>query len=192
MINVPAIPNSPDELDYSLLDLAPRLPQPFTSLAVLNLGAGNGEGIFSQQIQEFPFHHLVNVEIHPDALFQLSHHPFASPSIEFINADALEYVRTLPDKSFDVALLIDVLEHFTRDDAFELLRQLKRVCRQKIILFLPFGETPQDEYGGNPHQRHQSTWSPEDFDLPDTNVDICWRHYHIIGTPLAGFVSFDL
>jgi hypothetical protein len=185
--------NSPADLQYQLLDLAPRLYDlEVESLRVLNLGAGNGEGTFSQNIQSIPFGLLTNVEIYPDALFQLSQYHFAAHNVDYVNSDMVEYVRTLRDKSYDCAILIDTIEHITRERAWELLGELKRVCTKRIILFLPFGDCPQDEYGNNPFQHHKSSWSPEDFDLPDTQVEVMWRHWHVQNAPYAGFVTFFL
>lgn len=160
-------------------------------LSVLNLGAGNGEGFISQQIQDLPIHLLTNVELHPDALFQLSHHFHFANSVDYINADMLEYVRVLPDKSYDVCLMIDSLEHLTRVQAVELIGHLSRVVRHRTLVWLPFGDTPQGEYGGNPHQEHKSTWMPDDFLLLGASVDVCWRHWHIAGAPYAGWVTFN-
>lgn len=185
--------NSPADLQYELLDLAPRLYDlDVKSLRVLNLGAGNGEGIFSQNIQSIPFGLVVNVEIYPDALFQLSQYHFAAKNVDFVNADMCEYARTLGDKSYDVAILIDAIEHVTREQAWTLMKELKRVCTKRLILFLPFGDTPQDGYGGNSFQEHKSTWMPEDFDLPDAQVEVMWKHFHIPSNPPAGFVTFFL
>ncbi len=185
--------DSPADLNYSLLDLSPRLYGfNIEELDVLNLGAGNGEGIFSANLQSIQFHTIVNVEIFEDALFNLSHYHFAAKNVDFINAEMCGYVRTLKDKSFDIAVLIDAIEHVTTEQAWALIKELKRVCRKRIIMFLPLGEALQGEYGGNAWQEHKSTWSPEDFELPNAEVEVMWKHFHVEGNPFAGYVTFFL
>lgn len=191
----PALPYIPtvESLDYQVLQIAPRLADlDIPNLTVLNLGAGNGEGTLAEQIRELPFARLDNVEVFTESLHQLSIQYTAAESADYFNEDALGFVKRQSDKSYDVCIMFDFLEHLTRNEAWELIGELKRVCKKRILLFLPFGETRQDAYGGNDWQLHKSTWTPDDFALPDVEVDICWRHWHVENAPFAGFVSFNL
>ncbi len=70
--------------------------------------------------------------------------------------------------TFDSVMLIDIIEHFEKDFAFELLKQVEQVARHIIVAFVPVGNHPQttDDRGlGNDFfQTHRSTWYPEDFE----------------------------
>jgi ubiquinone/menaquinone biosynthesis C-methylase UbiE len=41
------------------------------------------------------------------------------------------------DKSFDVVLALDILEHLERKDAFKVIKEMERVARKKIIVYTP-------------------------------------------------------
>ena len=74
-------------------------------------------------------------------------------------------VRALPfvEKSVDVVVCLEVIEHLGRQDALELLQDLQAIARRQIILSVPRGAYEQHEYDGNRHQEHKSVWSPTDF-----------------------------
>ncbi len=85
-----------------------------------------------------------------------------------LNAPALALEKLFPPGAVDLVTLIDVIEHFTPDDATELLRQAEAVARRRVVLFTPRGEFPQEGHdafglGGEELQRHRSTWEVEDF-----------------------------
>ena len=85
-----------------------------------------------------------------------------------VNASALEIERLFVPGAVDLVTMIDVLEHFDRDDAVEVLRQAIKIARKRLVLFTPRGEFPQVGYdafglGGENLQRHRSTWEPEDL-----------------------------
>jgi hypothetical protein len=85
-----------------------------------------------------------------------------------VNAGALEIERLFVPGAVDLVTLIDVIEHFEREEAIELLRQAKAVAGRRVVLFTPRGVFPQDGHdafglGGEELQRHRSTWEPEDL-----------------------------
>lgn len=95
------------------------------------------------------------------------------PSIVVLNGSAPESLRLFPDKSFDSVLLLDVLEHMTRESGFKVLEEAKRLARISVHVFTPQGFMPQhvgptddDGWGfiGNELQTHVSGWDVEDFD----------------------------
>lgn len=101
------------------------------------------------------------------------------PGSWFIHADALDAVRWV--RPVDAVLLVDFLEHLTRDDAEELIRVTKLVARERIVLFVPLGDHPQtcDVFGmGADHwQTHRSTWEPADLLALGFDVAV-WDGYH--------------
>lgn len=80
-----------------------------------------------------------------------------------MESDILNYVGKANPNSFDVTLLLDVLEHFQLRAAKMLLGHIEMVTRARIIIWLPIGECPQDCMNGNPYQVHKSTWAAEDL-----------------------------
>jgi 2-polyprenyl-3-methyl-5-hydroxy-6-metoxy-1,4-benzoquinol methylase len=75
---------------------------------------------------------------------------------EYVAADA----SALPfrEKSFDVALALEVLEHLPHDKGIPFMSSLKSIARSKVIISTPNGYMKQhgDE---NPYQTHLSGWS---------------------------------
>lgn len=99
-----------------------------------------------------------------------AHRPYleqrGAPDAVPINAPADELERLFVPGAVDLVTLIDVIEHFTTDDAHEVLRQAESVARRRVVLFTPRGEFPQSGFdafglGGEELQRHRSTWEPE-------------------------------
>uniref|UniRef100_A0A832I2G0 Class I SAM-dependent methyltransferase n=1 Tax=Eiseniibacteriota bacterium TaxID=2212470 RepID=A0A832I2G0_UNCEI len=74
---------------------------------------------------------------------------------------ALERVLPADAPHYDLALIIDVLEHLEKPDAFALLDRL--VARaSKVLVTTPWGFRPQ-EVPGQPFETHRSGWHPWDF-----------------------------
>lgn len=76
--------------------------------------------------------------------------------------DAVEVFSRI-DKSWDVVIFGDVLEHFTRENAEKLL--LWSVNHSNyVIVNIPIGDDwDQGEMYGNPYEQHRSVWVEEDF-----------------------------
>ena len=79
--------------------------------------------------------------------------------------------------SMDSVTLIDVIEHFEKEVAFHVLRQVEEIAAKRVIVFTPRGFFQQievDHYGlgGESFQRHRSGWEVEDFQKLGYNVVI--------------------
>lgn len=83
---------------------------------------------------------------------------------EYINSDIMTV--EFPDASFDSVILIDVLEHFTKEDGITLLNTIQRWAKKNVIIVVPNGFIPQekDEEDGNKKQEHLSGWSVRDLE----------------------------
>jgi len=83
-----------------------------------------------------------------------------------IQGDVLNYKELLKDYDLDTAMIIDVLEHFEKDVAYEWIENLKEDFN-KIILMVPAGYFPQEEdhsgFGADGYQTHRSVWVEEDI-----------------------------
>ncbi|KLU63990.1 MULTISPECIES: class I SAM-dependent methyltransferase [Desulfosporosinus] len=70
--------------------------------------------------------------------------------------------------TLDSVTLIDVIEHFEKKAALDVLRQSEEIACKKVIVFTPRGFFQQKEFdyyglGGESYQRHRSGWEVEDF-----------------------------
>jgi len=103
------------------------------------------------------------------------------PQAKLVCSSALDFLRNSPDNSYDVISIIDGIEHMTKPDGIQVLKEMKRVARKKILLFTPNGyikNTPKDTWGipgGDKYQRHLSGWTSEElqmfgFDILNTST----------------------
>ncbi len=90
-----------------------------------------------------------------------------------------EYIKSnifnidFPEKSFDCAILLDVIEHFEKDDFLKFLPKLEKIAK-KIIIMTPNGFVKQEKYDNNEYQIHKSGWSVKDMnELGFKCVGVC-------------------
>lgn len=71
-------------------------------------------------------------------------------------------------KKFDVILCSSVLDHLTKKDSIEVIKQCEKLGREIIFSGLPNGfEEKHEAYfweGNNPYQEHKSHWHLEEFE----------------------------
>ena len=106
-----------------------------------------------------------------------------------INASAQRLEDLFVPGAVDLVTLIDVLEHFTPEDALDVLRQSETVAARLVMLFTPRGEFPQAGFdafglGGEKYQEHRSAWEPDDL------VDLGYRVIVLEGYHGPGNQSF--
>lgn len=75
--------------------------------------------------------------------------------------DIREAPERLKQHRFNMALMSDVIEHLTDDDARKLLRELKPLTRSRVI-FTPVGPYWMQPEATDPDS-HKSAWYPEEF-----------------------------
>jgi SAM-dependent methyltransferase len=76
--------------------------------------------------------------------------------------DALEVLPLMPDNSYDLILLIDVLEHFEREAGIRVIAECRRVGKA-VLVSTPRKFFLQEDSWGNPYERHKSLWSKKDL-----------------------------
>ena len=63
-------------------------------------------------------------------------------------------------RSYDIVLLLDVVEHLEKDSAMSLIAEAKHISREKVIIYTPDGFLPQEGdawgLGGSEYQKHRS------------------------------------
>ena len=81
-------------------------------------------------------------------------------------------IRTLNEifipKSFDLVIALDIIEHITKAEGIELMRQCEEIAKKAVIIETPNGFVPQNidiqGHGGDEWQTHRSGWEPEEFE----------------------------
>ena len=84
-----------------------------------------------------------------------------------VNADALDIDKFYAPESFDVVLVLDMIEHLDKDTGYRLLEIVEQVAKRLVYITTPRGFTPQNidlwECNGHEYQTHRSGWFPEEF-----------------------------
>lgn len=133
------------------------LPDNLRDMFVLDVGCGFGEWGFLIRTRKDGSPFLIGVDIwHPHLMRLCGLNVYT----------ALVHVRLpfLPfrDKSVDVSLACEILEHLPKSSGYQLLEEIERISRKLVIVSTPLG-WPQDEIYGNPHEKHISEWHPREL-----------------------------
>ncbi len=152
------MPGSRYEQIETVVDLMVRLDP----RRILDVGVGNGlYGLLARQYVEGagPFARnglrVDGIEIFESYLTPVQRTVYD----ELMVGDVLEILPDIPSGTYDLALALDVIEHLPDTGGRELLRQLRRVARHRILTS-PRGEFPQGPLFGNVHETHVSEWPP--------------------------------
>ena len=122
---------------------------------ILDLGCGTHSMVGILPKERF---HTVGVELfdpYLDKAIKSKRHA------EYIKADMLKI--DFDDNSFDAVVLLDVVEHFKKEDGLALLEKSKKWARKKVIVNTPNGFFEQAAYDDNVLQRHLSGWEISEF-----------------------------
>jgi hypothetical protein len=187
-------------------DLTGRLEARFgdlSRLCCLDLGSGPGDTVLARQILEIPWRRLIQVEAFPPYVRRLSEKTARSPHRDIRAIRIEESFKTLRKGEADLILLIDVLEHFGRGRALNLLVRAERRAARGVVIFSPVGDVPQEALDGNALQRHRSTWQPDDWIWLGYDVEVfeafhgqldppataAWAIKSVARDPIAGEVG---
>ena len=81
---------------------------------------------------------------------------------EYIKADIQKI--EFKEKSFDAVLILDVLEHLSKDEGYKLISKAQRWAKKKVIIFTPNGFLYQEDYEQNPLQIHRAGWETHELE----------------------------
>jgi len=134
--------------------------------SVLDVGTGFGKyGILAREYLDpanFAQQEARGVRIDGIEVFE----PYVTPVHRFVYdhlyiGDAVPILRTL-DSTYDLVLLVDVIEHLERAEGIELLRACARVGRN-VLVSTPKDIGKQGAEFGNPAEVHRTQWGRGDF-----------------------------
>lgn len=124
---------------------------------LLDVGCGNDSPVqfLSQEI------HKVGVDIFEPSIEASRQKKIHS---DYVKLNVLEIEDHFEESSFDCAIATDLIEHLEKKDGYELIKQMEKVSKNRIIIFTPNGFLEQGEYDQNPWQVHHSGWTPEEME----------------------------
>jgi ubiquinone/menaquinone biosynthesis C-methylase UbiE len=134
------------------------LPSEIEGLVILDVGCGYGEWGFFIRTRKVGPPYMIGIDIWRPHLNRLRPLGIYEELVQV-------KVPILPfkEKSVDVSLACEILEHLSKHDGYLLLDELERVSRSLVIISSPMG-LPQEEIYGNPYEKHISEWKPEEFE----------------------------
>lgn len=118
-----------------VIDRVGGLPEDASVLDIC-CGLGSGSHFLGGKVRR-----VTGVDHSAEAIAFAEEHYAVPGKVEFVVANVLELSLA---ETFDAAVMVDVVEHFSRDDAIALLRRVSGALRPggEIILHLPLGATP--------------------------------------------------
>ena len=78
---------------------------------------------------------------------------------DYILGDAREIREIFEDRSFDLVTAFDLIEHFEKNEGYQLLKDILKIAGERVIVFTPNGFVPQSATDDNPFQEHKSGWT---------------------------------
>lgn len=133
--------------------------------SILDVGVGFGKwGFLSREYTDIAAERydpslwqvrIDGVEAHPEYITPAHSYVYSS----ILHGDVRDLLPTLPE--YDLIILGDVIEHFSKDDGQKLLAQLRAKSRY-VLLSSPTVFFDQD-VPENSFQKHRSFWTVDDF-----------------------------
>ena len=135
--------------------------------SVLDVGVGFGKyGVLIRENMEVPFERYYKEQwiVRVDGVE--AYEQYRNPIHDYVYnhvyyGDILNVHSQL--QKYDCVLLIDVLEHFTKEEGHQVLETLLQHTNKALIVSTPLYPAHQTEYLGNPFEEHKSRWEKEDF-----------------------------
>lgn len=124
---------------------------------VLDLGCGRGlNGCLLRGSRDLAGTTLIGLEINNEYIKECKKHKIYDKLIK-------HQLPEIPfaDKSIDLILCIEVIEHMTKGDGNKLLNEIDRVCKGRVIITTPNMFFPTLE--GDANDEHKSLWTVGDF-----------------------------
>jgi 2-polyprenyl-3-methyl-5-hydroxy-6-metoxy-1,4-benzoquinol methylase len=146
------------------------LPQNLVDKTVLDVGTGEGSWGYMLRTQKRGTPRLIGVEPFTKHVEDLKRLPIYD---ELHNCSGQQYLADHPKESFDIILLLEVVEHDSKEESHKLLASLEGRLNPGglMIVSTPDGFSEGAEgYAGNEDNRHVSGWRAADFR---------WRGYTI-------------
>ena len=142
--------------------------------SVLDIGCGPGA-----HLKQLPVSRRVGIDICPQEIELAKAHEDSFST--YVVGDIRKLVILFKPNAFECVMGIDIIEHFTKEDAFRLIAQCEAVAMYSTAFFVPVGIHVQNRdvrgFGNDEHQTHRSVWYPRDFRSMGYKVEFDSTYY---------------
>lgn len=128
----------------------------FDCYSILDVGCGNNSPIRRVSYNKY----CVGVDAFKPSIDQSKKKKIHA---KYYRMNVLKLKDKFKENEFDCVLASDLIEHLTKEEGVELIRQMETIAKHKVIIFTPNGFLKQPECKGNPYQLHKSGWRPIEF-----------------------------
>lgn len=141
--------------------------QKYKPKSILDIGIGFGKyGVLLRETMELAEERYEkkdwSIKIDGIEAFKDYHNPLHDYVYDKVYYDTVSNcIEKLPD--YDVVLLIDVLEHFEKEEGKDVIRKILKHTNKALIISTPLYPAPQGEYLSNKYEEHKSRWTQLDF-----------------------------
>lgn len=160
-------------MPVSFLDLTPRIISEIQQLqpaSILDVGCGYGTygHLIRAHVDKYPWTiRLEAVEAFPNYLDRIGNMPYSKVyrytwEVFYHWIGTKLILEQQKRKPYDLILLIDVIEHFDKEEGLQVIEECKSISR-RVLISTPSDPAEQGAEYGNKYEIHKSRWSHEDF-----------------------------
>lgn len=158
-------------------------------MSILDIGVGFGKyGVLCRETLEVPHgrYYKDQWQVRIDGVE--AYEGYRNPLHDYVYdrvyyRDIRELIGQLP--SYDVVLLIDVIEHMSKDEGLFLIKQIMQHTKKALLVSTPLQPSAQEQYMSNQYEAHRSRWTPLDFRAFDFS-------YHVVPSEDGGAQVFKV
>jgi len=116
---------------------------------------------------------IIGIDIWRPYIEQLANELVDRTEIGLWYANICEIIENMHEKSIDISLAIDVVEHFEKEQAVKLIKNMERISKKYVLIFTPVGFRAQEREENSEYQRHRCGFRPSEF--KDIGYSIYYR-----------------
>lgn len=133
---------------------------------ILDIGIGFGKyGVLCREIFDIPYERYSKEtwQLRIDGIegYANYNNPIHNYVYDNVYYDKAEEVISTLETSYDLGLMIDILEHFDKSEGEQMLGKVLKTCK-KLLISVPAIPCPQS-YLDNDLEEHKSQWVEADF-----------------------------
>lgn len=120
--------------------------------SILDVGCG-----VRHRLQELGVPNTVGLEAYPPACEEARRQKTHD---QLVLGDARNLATRFHPRQFDACIALDIIEHLTKDDGLQLMKDMEIIAGKRVVFFTPNGFVPQSHHANDDLQEHLSGWEP--------------------------------